>query len=68
MKKQENPKLSSDFTVEDIHKVREHNYEITKDMDIAEKQEYYNAKGKEVHQQIQERRSIKKSLLPKSVL
>ena len=60
MKKQENPKLSSDFTVEDIHKVREHNYEVTKDMTATEKQEYYNVKGKEVHQQIQERKRCKR--------
>ena len=56
MKKQESPKLSNEFTIEDIHKVREYHYELTKNMTVAERQEYYNANGKEVHQQIQKRR------------
>ncbi len=29
--------ISPDFTIEDIHKIREQNYERTKDMTIAEK-------------------------------
>ena len=68
MKKREKLNLSSDFTIEDIHKVREHNYEITKGMTDAEKQEYYNAEGKKVHQQIQEGRTTRKSPLPKTIL
>ena len=29
--------ISPDFTIEDIHKIREQNYERTKDMTVAEK-------------------------------
>lgn len=39
--------ISSDFTIEDIHKIREQNYERTKDMTVAEKVAYYNNSGKE---------------------
>ena len=30
------PVLSHNFTIEDIHKIREQNYERTKDMTVAE--------------------------------
>lgn len=52
----EKPTLSSDFTIEDIHKIREYNYYLTKDMTIREKSDYYNSQGLEVHQMIQERK------------
>lgn len=52
----EKPILSSDFTIEDIHKIREYNYYLTKDMTIREKSDYYNSQGLEVHQMIQERK------------
>ena len=48
--------ISPDFTIEDIHKVRENNYNITKDMTPNERQDYYNKRGMEVHRQIQERK------------
>ena len=32
----EKPILSPNFTIEDIHKLREYNYERTKDMTVAE--------------------------------
>ena len=50
------PKLSKDFTIDDIHKLREYNYEMTKDMSVKERSEYYNAKGRELHEKIQERK------------
>lgn len=46
--------ISSDFTIEDIYKIREHNYNITKNMTLQERQDYYNKCGMEVHRQIQE--------------
>lgn len=52
----EKPILSSDFTIEDIHKIREYNYYLTKDMTIRGKSDYYNSQGLEVHQMIQERK------------
>ncbi len=49
--------ISPDFTIEDIHKVREHNYDATKDMALQEKSDYYNKRGMEVHRKIQEEKS-----------
>lgn len=48
--------ISPDFTIEDIHKVRENNYNITKDMTPQERRDYYNKRGMEVHRHIQERK------------
>lgn len=45
--------ISAGFTIEDIHKIREYNYNITKDMTPQEKRDYYNKRGMEVHRQIQ---------------
>ena len=36
-------KISPDFTIKDIHKIRSYNYEMTKDMTIDELSEYYRA-------------------------
>lgn len=56
----EKPILSPDFTVEDIHKIREQNYERTKDMTVAEEVAYYNNSGKEAEKEIERRRAIKR--------
>ena len=48
--------ISPNFTIEDIHKIREYNYKITKDMTPQERRDYYNKRGMEVHRQIQEMR------------
>lgn len=48
--------VSPNFTVEDIHRVREKNYNITKDMTPQERRDYYNQRGMEVHRKIQERK------------
>ncbi len=56
----EKPILSPDFTVEDIHKIREQNYERTKDMTVAEKVAYYNNSGKEAVREIERRRALKR--------
>ncbi len=50
----EKPVLSPDFTIEDIHKLREYNYYQTKDMTLQERIDYYNSRGLEVHRKIQE--------------
>ena len=50
------PDLSPDFTIEDIHKLREYNYYKTKDMEPQERLDYYNNRGLEVHKIIQERK------------
>lgn len=48
--------ISPNFTIEDIHKVRENNYNITKYMTPQERRDYYNKRGMEVHRLIQERK------------
>lgn len=48
--------IGSNFTIDDIHRVRENNYNITKDMSPQEKRDYYNKRGMEVHRLIQERK------------
>ena len=45
--------ISPKFTIEDIHKVRENNYNATKEMTAQEKRDYYNVRGMEIHEIIQ---------------
>lgn len=54
----EKPILSPDFTIEDIHKIREYNYEVTKNMTIEEKMLYYNMPRSDVEEQIERLRAI----------
>lgn len=51
--------ISPKFTIEDIHKVRENNYNLTKNMSAQEKRDYYNTKGMEVYRLIQEHKNYK---------
>ena len=51
--------ISPNFTVEDIHKIREQNYELTKNLTIEEKIAYYNNSGKEAEKEIERRRVLK---------
>lgn len=53
------PILSPDFTIDDIHKVREYNYYQTKDMTLQERMNYYNSQGMEIHKIIQSRKPQK---------
>lgn len=46
--------ISPDFTIEDIHKIREYNYEMTKNMTRQEKMDYYNEGTREVQRILQE--------------
>ena len=55
--------ISPDFTIEDIHKIREQNYERTKDMTVAEKVAYYNNSGKEAEKEIERRRALKQKVV-----
>lgn len=49
------------FTIEDIHKIREDNYEYTKKMTIEEKIQYYNNSGKDAEREIEKLRALKKN-------
>ena len=40
------PNISPDFTIEDIHKIREYRYELTKDTTTQEKINFYNEGGR----------------------
>ena len=59
----EKPIISPDFTIEDIHKIREYNYEITKNMTLEEKLTYYNTAGLEAEREIQRRKELKRKIL-----
>jgi hypothetical protein len=51
--------ISPAFTIEDIHKIRERNYEVTKDMTTEEKLRYYNTPRTDAEQQIERLRATK---------
>ena len=53
-----NAVISPKFTIEDIHKIREENYEKTKNMTMAEKIAYYNGLGKEAAKEIEKRKTL----------
>ena len=55
----EKPILSPNFTIEDIHKLREYNYYITKDMTPQERRNYYNEKGMAFQREIEAARCRK---------
>lgn len=52
------PVLSPNFTIEDIHKLREYNYEITKNMTDEERMEYYNKRGREVQRKLEKMKAL----------
>ena len=56
----EKPILSPDFTIEDIHKLREYNYYVTRNMTVHEQMEYYNAVGRAFQKEIEEERMRRK--------
>ena len=45
--------ISPDFTIEDIHKIRERNYEVTPNMTVEEKLLYYNTPRSDAEEQIE---------------
>ena len=51
--------ISPNFTVEDIHKIRECNYEVTKHMTTEEKLLYYNTPRTDAEEQIERLRARK---------
>lgn len=52
----EKPILSPDFTIEDIHKVREYNHYLTKDMEPQERRSYYYERGRAFLKEMEERK------------
>ncbi|MEZ3434341.1 MAG: hypothetical protein K1W34_06915 [Lachnospiraceae bacterium] len=49
--------ISPDFTIEDIHKIRECNYEVTQNMTVEEKLLYYNTLRSDAEEQIEKLRA-----------
>ena len=45
-----------DFTIEDIHKIRQYHYELTKDMTTQEKINFYNEGGRAFLKEMEERK------------
>ncbi|MDR0486262.1 MAG: hypothetical protein LBH29_06010 [Elusimicrobiota bacterium] len=56
-------KISSNFTVEDIRKLRDYEYEMTKNMTWEELADYINANAAAVFAEIEHIRSEKKKKL-----
>jgi len=50
------PVLSPDFTIDDIHKIREWHYEQLKDASVEEKMMFYHEGSKDVLRMIEEQR------------
>jgi len=57
----EKPKISPNFTIEDIHKIREYNYEITKHMTTEEMCDHINNKAKKVIKEMNEYNAKKRA-------
>ena len=56
----EKPDISPDFTIEDIHKIREYNYEMTKDMNFEERKAYYEegaSRAREIMEKLKKEKS-----------
>jgi len=53
------PDVSPNFTIEDIHKIREYHYELTKDMASEDRFEFYREGSREFKKLMTEQRHIK---------
>jgi precorrin-2 methylase len=51
--------ISPNFTVEDIHKIREYNYEMTKDMTKEDRRAYYRAGAERMKKRLEEHKRSK---------
>jgi molecular chaperone GrpE (heat shock protein) len=61
------PQLSSDFTVEDIHKIREWHYERLKDATLEEQLADIRRRAEPVHREVENfRRTTKTALTNRS--
>ena len=54
------PIISDNFTIEDIHKIREYNHEVTKKMSFEERRKYY-ANGADNFKRLIEKNKPQKS-------
>lgn len=56
------PIISAEFTIEDIHKIREYHYELTKNMTTQEKINFYNEGGRSFLAEMEKRKRQKAQL------
>jgi hypothetical protein len=56
MNSMEKPNISPKFTVEDIHKIREYHYELTKNMRFEERVAFYHEGAREFQAYLAERK------------
>ena len=52
-------RISADFTIEDIHKIREQNHIVTKDMNTQDMKKYYKDSADIVQEHVNKKRSQK---------
>ncbi len=53
------PDISPDFTIDDIHKIREYHYELTNDMTTQERINFYNEGGRAFLAEMEKRKRQK---------
>ena len=53
--------ISPDFTIEDIHKIRRYNYEMTKNMTKEDRRAYYQAGADRMRKRLEEHRKNKQN-------
>lgn len=53
--------ITGDLTVDEIHKIREYNYELVKDMTVDERIEHYRKGAEEFLQMLEEHRKKRES-------
>ena len=51
--------ISPNFTIDDIHKIREYNYEMTKNMTKDDRRAYYRKGAEDMKKRIEEHRKNK---------
>jgi len=52
------PEITPDFTVEDIRKIREYNYELTKDMTVEDRIAFYRNKSNRFMTRLNEKKRL----------
>jgi len=57
------PNISPNFTIDDIHKIREYHYEITKNMSVKERAAFYKEGADKIKQKIAIRKKSKEPFL-----
>ena len=54
------PEISPDFTIDDIHRIREWHYEMLKDATLTERKEFYSQGAADARRTIEEIRRTKR--------